>query len=235
MIELVRAQKRYKGKEVSCYVDRLTLNRGEIIGVLGDNGSGKTSFLKMVMGLGRLSNGTVQVDGCPPVEQYSRMAFVTEEGSWLPGMNSQAYGEFLAEFYPRFDPVRYARLLHSFELEANKPIRTLSKGQRAKLELAAGFAKRADYLLLDEPFLGVDGTTRRRFLNELAAELTGDELVLVATHFVEDFANLFDRVLLFHGGRIRVDAAVDELREQGISIEELMTEVSSGERDGTYY
>ena len=234
MIELIRAQKRYRGREISCFVDHLVLERGEIVGVLGDNGSGKTSFLKMIMGLGRLSNGTVRVDGKPPAEQYDRMAYVTEEGSWLPGMSPRDFGEFLSEFFPRFDPARYRRLLGSFELEETKPIRSMSKGQRAKVELAAGFAKRADYLLLDEPFLGVDGTTRRRFLGELAAELTGEELVLVATHFVEDFANLFDRALLFHGGRIRENVRIDDLREQGVSLADRMTEVSLGKRDRTY-
>jgi len=234
MIELTRVEKRYERGASAFYTDQLTLGPGEIIGVLGDNGSGKTSLLKAIMGLGERSNGTVTVDGKPVQEQYARMAYITEEGSWLPGMSPAEYAEFLAGFYPRFDLEYYERLLKFFQLEPDRRIRSLSKGQRAKLDLAAGFAKQADYLIMDEPFFGMDRPTRTGFLSLMAAELTGEETLLVATHFVEDFANLFDRVLLLNGGRIRVDASVDALRQQGRTVEELMAEVSLGKWNKTF-
>ncbi|WP_040951319.1 ABC transporter ATP-binding protein [Gorillibacterium massiliense] len=224
MIELHYVEKKYVSGERALYIDHLTLNAGEIVGVLGDNGSGKTTMLKAMAGMGELTNGTITFDGKPVSERYADLAFITEEGSYLPQMTPHEYGEFLRGYFPKFDETYYEELLRFFQLDPSKKNRSLSKGQRAKLELAAGFAKRATYILMDEPFLGMDQTTRTGFLKMIAAGLTGEETLVISTHFTEDFANLFDRALLLHHGRIRDNVAVDDLRQEGKTLEQFLAE-----------
>ncbi|MEO3946809.1 ABC transporter ATP-binding protein [Gorillibacterium sp. CAU 1737] len=219
------------GHHVVLGVDRLTIRTGEIVGVLGRNGSGKTTLLKAISGIGELADGTVTVDGKPVTRQYESLAFISEEGSAFPRMTGYRYAEFLAAFYPRFDWHYWEWMLTFFQVDGDQRIGSLSKGQRAKVELAAGLAKRTSHVVMDEPFLGMDKITRSSFLKDMAARLTGEETFLIATHFLEDFENLFDRVLLLDGGRIRVDASVDDLRQQGKSLDVLLLEVTLGKHD----
>lgn len=224
MIELKYVDKRYPSSNALLYVDKLTIRKGEIVGILGENGSGKTTLLKSIMGIGEVRNGEVKMDGRPVSEQYERIAFMTEEGSFLPDMTPKKYGQFLAEFYPRFDQAHYASLLEAYELPSDRRIRTFSKGQKIKLELCAGLAKRADYLIMDEPFIGNDIFARRESLKQMIEGLTGDETVLLTTHFIDEIENVIDRAIIVHKGLIRTDIYVDDMREQGLSLADLMQE-----------
>jgi len=224
MITLKYVDKRFPTSNALLYIHNLTFHAGEVVGVLGENGSGKTTLLKAIMGLGELTNGEILIDGKPAVEQYDRMAFVTEEGSFPPGLTPLQYAEFLAAFFPRFDIDFYMKMLQLYELPPNRKIRTFSKGQKMKLEVSAGLAKRADILLMDEPFTGSDLFSRRTSIKQLLAHLEGDETVLITTHLVDEIENVIDRVIVLHQGLIKADVYVDDLREAGTSLEEIMVE-----------
>jgi ABC-2 type transport system ATP-binding protein len=224
VIELRYVDKRYPSSNALLYVNELTIRKGEIVGILGDNGSGKTTLLKSIMGIGEIQSGEVKIDGKTVTEQYERIAFITEEGSFLPDMTPKKYGQFLAEFFPRFDQAHYAGLLAAYELPSDRRIRTFSKGQKIKLEISAGLAKRADYLIMDEPFVGKDIFSRRDSLKRMIEGLTGDETVLLTTHLIDEIENVIDRAIVVHKGLIRTDIYVDDMREQGLSLTDVMLE-----------
>lgn len=225
MIELKYVEKRYPGSSEYLYVDSLTINKGEIVGILGGNGSGKTTLLKAIMGIVEIQNGTITVEGRPVTEQYDNIALITEEGSFLPDLTPVQYAEFLAGFFPRFNRKHFDKLISFYELEPQQKIKTFSKGQKLKLEICAGFAKDAKYMLMDEPFQGKDMFTRKDFLKLMVSNLKGDETILLTTHLIEEIEHVIDRAIIVHKGRIKADFYIDEMREQGKSISDVMSEV----------
>ncbi len=235
MITLNQVRKYYDQKEgfvlaLSC--DSLTLGDGEVIGILGANGAGKTTLLKAIMGFLRFE-GEILIDGAPVNRQYQDISFITEEGSFLPFLTPLEYGEFQADFWPRFDMARYRRLLEFFGLAGeDRPIAAFSNGQQAKIEVAAGFSRGARYILMDEPFLGKDVFTRRDFLKMMAASLHGEETILLCTHQIEEIEHFLDRAVVLSQGKVAADLTIDELRESGKALLGLMQEISGydGER-----
>ncbi|MFD0673557.1 ATP-binding cassette domain-containing protein [Cohnella sp. GCM10027633] len=217
--------KKYVGN-TALYVGDLTLRPGEIVGLLGANGSGKTTLMKAIMGIGELELGGVLLDGKPLKSQYDNVAFITEEGSYLPWMTPMQYAEFLADYYPRFDRAHYEHLLRFYELPTDKKIRTMSKGQKTKVEICAGMAKRARVILMDEPFQGKDIFARSDFLKLMIAQLKGDEIIVITTHLIDEIENVIDRAIVLSRGAVRADVMVDELREQGRTLTELMADAA---------
>ena len=233
MIELKQAEKLYgkanalKKQEVRAaapglHETTLSFPDGQIAGILGDNGAGKTTLLQAVAGILPLTGGTVAIDGRPPEASYGALAYVTGEGSYVPWMTPPEYGAFLAELVPAFDLPRYQKLLAFFELPPERKAATLSTGQRSRLEVAAGFARGAKYLLLDEPFLGKDIFTRRDFVKLMSASLTAEQTVLITTHEVDEIEHLIDRAVILHEGRVTGDWLLEDLRAQGRSLQEAM-------------
>ncbi len=200
-----------------------TIPDGQFVGILGKNGAGKTTLLRLLAGVLR-GEGNVRYDGLPPEKCYQEIAYLTERGSFFPEMTPLEYGEFLAEFFPRFDWPRYRRLLDFFELEKGKRAGSFSRGQRSKLELAAGFSKGARYILMDEPFAGKDLFTRKDFLKLLAAGLKTEETILISTHEVEEIENFLDRALVLRFGRIEGDFLLEELREKGETLSAMLAQ-----------
>lgn len=229
MIEIKNLTKYYGRKRLGLYDVNLNIEEGQITGIFGRNGSGKTTLLKSIMGLCELNSGTILIDGKPAKEQYDRIAFITEEGSFFPWMTPEEYGAFLAEYFDRFDHGKYHKLLDFFKIDARARIRTMSKGQKAKVETAAGFSKGADIILMDEPFSGKDMVTRKEFLKLVNTSLRSNETIIIATHLVDDIENLLDRAVILQYGRVAADFYMDEIRQQGVSLAEKYLE--AGEYD----
>ncbi|WP_256762224.1 ATP-binding cassette domain-containing protein [Cohnella sp. WQ 127256] len=227
MIELKYVDKRFPTSNALLYINGLTINKGEIVGILGENGSGKTTLLKAIMGIGELQNGEITIEGKPNIEQFERMAFITEEGSFLPDLTPLKYAQFLAEFFPGFDLDYFNRLIKLYELPSDRKIKTFSKGQKMKLEITAGLAKKAEYLFMDEPFVGKDIFARRDSLKHMMSGLKGNETLLITTHLIDEIENVIDRAIILHKGLIRADVYVDDMREEGKSLADMMQEVRS--------
>lgn len=233
MIELQQAEKLYGRTQAQrqkqgkgFFAITLSIPDGQVVGLLGENGAGKSTLLRALAGITDLTGGKILFDGAPVGQQYAQLAFVTGEGSYFPAMTALEYQQFLANFYPAFDGQRYQKLLEFFDLDPQQRIGRMSTGQRAKVEVAAGMAKRAKYLLMDEPFLGKDMFTRRDFLKLMAGSLRGQETILLATHHVEEIAPFIDRALILHKGRMAADALMDEVRGQGGSLVQLMQQAT---------
>lgn len=226
MIEISQLWRQYRSSAFKLIVNDLRIHDGEIVGILGANGSGKSSLLKAVMGLGELRTGIVRIDGKPVEQQYENMAFITEEGSYRRELTPLEYAEFLASFYPRFDNDYYEQLLGFYELNANEKIRTFSRGQRSKLEICAGLAKRAKHIIMDEPFLGKDVFTRQDFLKLMVSNLEGGEVILITTHLIDEIENVIDRAVILQDGFVKADVYMDDLREEGKTLSEVLAKFS---------
>lgn len=233
MIQLKHIRKTYGNQGIGLNDESLIINNGEIVGVLGENGSGKTTLLKTIMGLCEVQAGEVLVDGRSVSEQYEKMAFITEEGSYFPYMTPYEYGIFLSDFIPAFDMERYIRLIKFFELEPYRKIKTFSKGQKSKLEVSAGFSKGAKYILMDEPFLGKDMFTRKDFLKLMVTSLKSEETILIATHLIDEVENFLDRAIILRYGRVKADFYIDDIREEGENLASIMMDIT-GYREDRY-
>ena len=208
MIEAKNMEKTYPGVGKVLTGVTFSVPDGQILGVLGRNGVGKTTLLKRRAGIIG-GGGQILYDGKPPEKCREEIAYLSGDGTFFPEMTPLEYGEFLGGFYPRFDRERFAKLLDFFELglASRQRAGTLSKGQKTRLELAAGFSRGAKYLLLDEPFSGKDVFSRKDFLKMLTAGLRNGETLVIATHDIEEMETSFDRVILLQIGVIKEDFA----------------------------
>ena len=222
MIEVKNVEKTYPGTGRVLTDVSFTIPDGQIVGLLGRNGVGKTTLLKRMAGITG-GGGQVLYDGRPPEKCREDVAFLSGDGTFFSEMTPLEYGEFLCGFYPRFDRERYTRLLDFFELGLSLRQRagSFSKGQKTRLELAAGFSRGARYLLLDEPFSGKDVFSRKDFLKLLTAGLTKGETLVISTHDVEEMENIFDRVILLQYGGVKADLMAEEWQEGGVSLADL--------------
>ena len=212
---------KFYGEEAGLRNATMTLNRGEVVGLFGANGAGKTTLLKTVMGLNMTYSGWVVLDESPIIgANYEKISYITEEGSFFPDMTPRDHGEFYSTMLPKFRQNRYNQLLDFFDLTPNKKARTLSRGQRAKLEIAIGMCRGADFILMDEPFLGKDLFTRRDFLKLMITFLSDEEGVLIATHQIEEIEMYITRAVVLHEGKVVGDTLMDEIHDSGSNLVE---------------
>lgn len=225
MIEVNHLCKTYKkhGKKVGLLDTSFTVPKGQIVGILGENGAGKTTLLRTMIGLLYRQSGEALFDGQPAGQMLERISYITGEGSYFPGLTVGEYGRYLEDLHPAFDPRRYNEFLKYFSLAEEDKIERLSTGQKARVELAAGFAKRVDYYLMDEPFLGKDVFTRRDFIKLMSATLHGEETILLSTHYLEDVEHFLDRAIVVHEGVVADDFLLDDIHAQGQTLTERLS------------
>lgn len=225
MITLENVCKDYPGGRALHEID-LSFPEGQIIGILGRNGAGKSTLLKAIAGLCTPTYGRVLIDGKDPREVKEKTAFISEEGSYFPNMRPMEYGQYLSTFYEMFDRERYYKMLDLFEVD-NKPIKHLSKGQRGKVEISAGFSKGAKYLLMDEPFLGADIVSRKLLVKILASTFQEDQTIIIASHLIDEVENMLDRAV-FLQCVVKGDVLIEEIKKEGKQLSESFIEVCGG-------
>ena len=194
----------YPKKELFAGLD-LALPAGGICGLLGKNGAGKTTFLKLLSGLVFPDHGRIRVCGHRPSLRspaFLQDLFLIPEEFNLPAVSPLQYRRLYAPFYPRFDAERYAAYLEDFELEAGKNLRSYSFGQRKKCFLAFALAANCRLTFLDEPTNGLDIPSKSQFRRALASVFTEDRLFVIATHQVRDLESIIDPVVILDAGRI---------------------------------
>jgi len=202
-----------------CAVDRLDLvvEPGSVVGLVGRNGSGKTTSLRIAHGLLYADSGRVDVLGLDPqkdgLEIRRRVSLLAEESSLYPWMTVGEILQFGAALHPNWDAALAAELTKKLDLAPKEKIASLSRGTRAKVALVLSAAVRPELLLLDDPTAGLDPLVRREVLQgilETVAESGG--AVVYASHLVHDIERISDRVLFLDAGQKRFDANVDELK-----------------------
>lgn len=223
MIEIKGLGKSYGTKDALLGVD-LTIPQGEILGLFGENGAGKTTFLKCVLGYLR-HRGTVTLDGEPITRQnIHRLSFATCEHSFFPALSPKGHRDFYQMHFPCWREKRFQGLMDFFELPMDRPAGKLSTGQKNQLEVILALCQGADYILMDEPFAGNDIFNREDFYKVLLGILEPTETVILSTHLLEEVEHFIGRAVLLRQGCIVGDVTTGELEDNGRTLMDYVKE-----------
>lgn len=200
---------------------------GQVVGLLGENGCGKTTLMKIFAGVLQGYRGDVKIAGMKPgAETKALLAFLPDESFFPHHLTIDGCLELFQDFFADFDTKHAEDLLTLFALPRDKKLREMSKGMREKVQVAMLMGRRAKVYLLDEPISGVDPASRDILLRAITMDLEPDSLIVISTHLIHDLEPILDSVVMMRYGQILVNASVDSLREQhGKSIDELFREV----------
>ena len=226
MIEVKDITKSFGRKKVLKGVS-FTANKGEITCLIGVNGVGKTTVMNAIMNLTPLNDGDILIDGKKISKQsYEKITFIPDTITMLPTMRIQDAFEFMNDYYKSWNETRAEELLSFFRLQKSDRIAELSKGNKAKINLLLGLALDVDYVLMDEPFSGIDIFSREQIANVFTSHLIEDRGVLITTHEITDIEHLIDKAVLLDNGVVLKEFNAEEVREeQGKSIVDVMREV----------
>ena len=202
----------------------LDFKEGGVYGLLGKNGTGKSTLLYLITGLLRPQNGSVEIDG---VDASSRDAatlsdlFIVPEEYDFPPITLQNYVRALKPFYPRFSEELLERCLQYFEMPMDVNLGSLSMGQKKKVYICVALAANTKYLLLDEPTNGLDILSKSLFRKVVVTGMSEDKTVIISTHQVHDVERLLDHVVIVDKNRVLLDQRLEETDEAPVDIEQL--------------
>ncbi len=192
---------------------------GRIVGLIGPNGSGKTTALKAVLGLTTLDSGELVINGLTPwthrAQLMAEVAYIPDTGILPRWMRVSDLVDYVAGVHTRFDRARAEAMLARTDINASRPVRVLSKGMQVQLHLALILAINARLLVLDEPTLGLDVLFREQFYDTLLNDyFEGERSILITTHEVREIEHVLTDVVFMARGKSRLAASIDEIREQ---------------------
>ncbi|OUS71354.1 multidrug ABC transporter ATP-binding protein [Paenibacillus sp. MY03] len=226
ILQLKDVVKRYGTKPALSGVS-FEVGPGKIIGLLGSNGSGKTTIMKLAAGLMQPTSGSVAVCGLP-TGNYSKActAFMPDKPlteSWMKVRDAIAFSR---DLYPDFDDAKARDMLSFMQLNPDDKTTSLSKGMNERLQLTLTISRNAKLYLLDEPIGGVDPVARDKILDAIVQYYNEESSLIISTHLVRDIERIFDEVLFIKEGKVALHEAVDDLRmKYGKGVDEMFKEV----------
>lgn len=204
-----------------------TLEEGRIVGLLGPNGSGKTTFIKLCNGLLTPSSGELRICGYAPGKESKALVSYLPDRPYLPNwMDVTQALDMYEDFYADFDRKRALEMLNHLGIVEKQRIRQMSKGTKEKVQLILVMSRAAKLYLLDEPIGGVDPATRDYILKTIITNYEPQSTVVISTHLIADVEQALDRVIFIDHGRIVLQSDTDLIRaEKGMSVDALFREV----------
>lgn len=226
MIEVKNIKKSFGKKEVLKDVS-FKAHKGEITCLIGVNGVGKTTILNAIMNLTPLDAGEILVDQKRVVkEMYNKITFIPDALTMQGNMTVGDTFSFMKDFYETWNEKRAEQLLHFFRIKEEEQINQLSKGNQAKVNMLLGLALDVDYILMDEPFSGIDIFSREQITDVFLSHLVEDRGVIITTHEIYDIEHIIDQVVLLDNGTIARNFKAEDVRaESGQSIIDVLREV----------
>ena len=205
----------------------LELKKGHIVGLLGPNGSGKTTFMKILVGAIKEYSGEVKINNSSVNEKTKALVSYLPDSSYFsPWMRPVDIIDLFQDFYEDFDKEKCYVMLHSLGLNEKQKIKTMSKGMIEKFQLCLVMSRNAMLYVLDEPIGGVDPAARDFILDTILSNYNEDSTILMSTHLISDVERIFDTVIFLKEGRVFLQGEIDDIREkEGKSIDELFREV----------
>lgn len=204
-----------------------SIEGGHIIGLLGPNGSGKTTIIKMINGLLQPSSGELYMKENPiGVESKKHISYLPDHT--YPNMNQRVRDiiTFFADFYEDFDTNRAYDMLDKLQINPKDRLKTMSKGTKEKVQLVLVMSRKAELYILDEPIAGVDPAARDFILNVILSNYEPNASIIISTHLIADIENILDEVIFIQNGQIRLTSSVEDIRaNEGKSIDALFREV----------
>lgn len=205
----------------------LEFELGRIYALLGPNGSGKTTFMKVAAGLVKPNSGTITYKGTEiGVESKKRIAYMSTEPFYYNYMSIDDVGKYYKDFFEDFDEARYDELLKRMDLDKKDKAKSLSSGLAAKLKIAATLARKAEIYMLDEPLNGIDIISREKIITTIIEVSRPDASILISSHLVDEMEKIIDSAVFMKRGQVVLQGEAEDLRTtHGKSIVELYKEI----------
>jgi ABC-2 type transport system ATP-binding protein len=215
IFEYQQVTKRY-GKKAALDDVSFKGERGEVVALLGENGAGKTTAIKILLGLIRPESGSSRVYGLDSqahgAEIRRRVGYMPDRPALYEWMTVAEIGWFAAGFYPLGYQQRFQYMIQRFELPADQTIKSLSKGMQGKVSLALAMAHEPDLLVLDEPTSGLDPLVRREFLESMVDVASQNRTVLLSSHQVHEVERVADKIAIFRAGKLVLFESLEVLK-----------------------
>ena len=212
MIEIRNLTKQY-GRVTALDDVSVSIGNNKIVGLLGENGCGKTTLMRILAGLNQPSSGQVLIAGDVPGPKTKSIVSYLSDAPNLPGRARIAsLIRYFADFYSDFNAETCKDLLAQFGILAGARLDEMSKGQREKVHVALTMSREAQVYLLDEPISGVDPAARDATLNTIITAMRPDALMIITTHLISDIEFILDDAIFMRHGKLLSHNAVDELR-----------------------
>lgn len=201
----------------------LSIQKGRIVGLLGKNGMGKTTLIKLINGLLTPTSGEVLINSETPNVNSKRVISYLPERTYLDkSMKVSQIITFFEEFYDNFNKEKAIKLLKDLDLDINAKINKMSKGMQEKLQLILVMSREAELYILDEPLGGVDPATRDYILDTILSNFSEGASLIISTHIISDIERILDDVIFIDKGKIILTSSADDLRKkENASIDEI--------------
>lgn len=214
LLECKSLSKSFDNKKILKDIN-LIIPRGKIVGLLGKNGQGKTTLIKLINDLLTPTSGEILIEGKHPgVESKKIISYLPERTYLDKEMKIIDTLNYFNEFYDNFDIKKAKKLLKDLDLDINSKISKMSKGMQEKLQLILVMSRDADLYILDEPLGGVDPATRDYILDTILSNFKEGSSVIISTHLISDIERILDEVIFIDKGKIILTAPADELRKK---------------------
>lgn len=224
VLEVKNLTKRY-GKFTALDDVSISVEGGKIIGLLGPNGSGKTTFLKCLAGLLKIDGGEVLIDGKKVGGETKKVVSFLPERTYLDSSSTVIETiNFFKEFYDDFDEQKACAMLETLGVDKNAKMRTLSKGTKEKVQLILVMSRNAKLFLLDEPLGGVDPAAREFILNTILTKYKDGSTIIVSTHLILDVEEILDEYIFVQNNKLTAYGSVKAIHEQGKTVDGLFRE-----------
>ena len=220
-------KKAYKGSDYVLNNFNLSIGGGKIVGLLGPNGCGKSTLMKLTAGLLTPNAGEILVCG-EPIGEASKalISFLPERTYFTPHQRVCDIVDMFADFYSDFDREKANKLLTDLNIPTGAKLKTLSKGTKEKVQLILVMSRNARLYLLDEPIAGVDPAAREYILNTIISNYSPDATIIITTHLISDVEEVLDEyVFLSHDGKILETGLVSDVKASGLTLDEKFKEV----------
>jgi len=222
LLECINLEKSFGNKKVLKNIN-LTIPRGKIIGLLGKNGTGKSTLIKLINDLLTPTSGKILVNGKEVgVESKKIISYLPERTYLDKSMTVDQTIEYFSNFYEDFDSKKAKKLLKELDLDTTQKLSKMSKGMQEKVCLVLVMSRKAELYILDEPLGGVDPATRDYILDTILNNFNEGASVIISTHLISDIERILDEVIFIDKGKIILQSSSDELREkENASIDEI--------------
>ncbi len=222
LLQCIDLNKSFGKKQILKNIN-LTIPRGKIIGLLGKNGMGKSTLIKLINDLLTISSGQILVNGKPiGVDSKKIISYLPERTYLDKGMTVEKTIKYFAEFYEDFDSKKACKLLEDLGLDISQKIGKMSKGMQEKVQLVLVMSRKAELYILDEPLGGVDPATRDYILDTILTNFNDGASVIISTHLISDIERILDNIIFIDNGEIVLTAEADELRNcENASIDDI--------------
>lgn len=214
LIEFRNLSKSYGVKQALVDIN-LKIEKGKIIGLLGPNGSGKTTMIKIINDLLQPSSGEILIEGREPgIESKKIISYLPERTYLNMNMKVSELIQFFKDFYQDFDEKKALKLLKKLKIDEHDKLKNMSKGTKEKVQLVMVMSRKADLYILDEPIGGVDPASRDYILDTILTNFNEGSSIIICTHLIADIEKILDQVIFINQGGIVLNEDADTIRKK---------------------